>query len=291
MRAQPLLVIMAKAPVCGAVKTRLARDIGAVAAASLARTLCAALLREAAPDPRFRTMLAVSPGAALHAPFQSWRLKPRPVRHRAVSKIAKSLNPWSASGAQMGANAHSKVSATTPRPVFLPLGEGTTLQRLRRDSHSQADADILEWQARQGELARERAGVKGCGGDIARIGQGRGGLGARMQRIFDCCGRGPLIIVGTDIPFVTRETIARAFRQLRGADAVFGPAEDGGYWLIGLRRRPQTLSPFQNVRWSSPHALADTLANLRGRRVAFAETLFDIDTLAGYRRFLRRRYR
>jgi glycosyltransferase A (GT-A) superfamily protein (DUF2064 family) len=112
-----------------------------------------------------------------------------------------------------------------------------------------------------------------------------------MQRIFDVCGHGPLIIVGTDIPFVTRETVARAFRQLRGADAVFGPAEDGGYWLVGLRRRPRTLSPFENVRWSSPHALADTLANLRGRNVAFAETLFDIDTLACYRRFMRRRYR
>ena len=121
--------------------------------------------------------------------------------------------------------------------------------------------------------------------------QGLGGLGARMQRICDSFGRGPLIIVGTDIPFVTREMIARAFRVLRGADAVFGPAEDGGYWLVGLRRRPRTLAPFENVRWSSPNALADTLANLRGRRVAYAGTLFDIDTGEDCRRFQRARYR
>ncbi len=112
-----------------------------------------------------------------------------------------------------------------------------------------------------------------------------------MQRIFDACGQGPLIIVGTDIPFITRDMIADAFRRLRGADAVFGRAEDGGYWLVGLRRRPKRLAPFENVRWSSPHALADTLRNLRPCRVAFAATLFDVDTESDYRRFQRKRYR
>jgi uncharacterized protein len=129
--------------------------------------------------------------------------------------------------------------------------------------------------------------VRGGRADMVRIIQRRGGLGQRMQGIFDAAGRGPLIIVGTDIPFVSRNILARAFRLLRGADAVFGPAEDGGYWLVGFRRRPATLAPFGNVRWSSPHALADTLANLRGRRVAFAATLFDIDTSEDYRRYKR----
>ena len=110
-----------------------------------------------------------------------------------------------------------------------------------------------------------------------------------MQRIFDQCSRGPLIIVGNDIPFITREIIAKAFRELRRADAVFGRAEDGGYWLVGLRRRPKRLAPFENVRWSSRFALADTLRNLRAHRIAFAETLFDIDTEADYRRYLRGR--
>ena len=112
-----------------------------------------------------------------------------------------------------------------------------------------------------------------------------------MQRIFDRFGKGPLIIAGTDIPFIKREMIADAFRRLRGADAVFGRAEDGGYWLVGLRRRPKRLAPFENVRWSSPFALADTLKNLSSHRIAFAATLFDIDTEADYRRFLRQRYR
>ncbi len=119
--------------------------------------------------------------------------------------------------------------------------------------------------------------------------QGRGGLGQRMQRIFDRFGEGPLIIVGTDIPFITREMIADAFRRLRGADAVFGRAEDGGYWLVGLRRRPKRVAPFENVRWSSASALADTLKNLSSYRVAFAATLFDIDTEADYRRYMQQR--
>jgi glycosyltransferase A (GT-A) superfamily protein (DUF2064 family) len=132
--------------------------------------------------------------------------------------------------------------------------------------------------------------MRGDSPNAFRVPQGRGGLGQRMQRIFDRCGRGPLIVVGTDIPFITREIIRKAFRELRRADAVFGRAEDGGYWLVGLRRRPKRLAPFENVRWSSPHALADTLKNLRAHRIAFAETLFDIDTEADYRRYLEKRY-
>jgi glycosyltransferase A (GT-A) superfamily protein (DUF2064 family) len=64
---------------------------------------------------------------------------------------------------------------------------------------------------------------------------------------------------------------------------VFGRAADGGYWLVGLRRSPRLLAPFANVRWSSPHALADTLRNLEGRRVAFAATLSDVDSEKDYR--------
>jgi glycosyltransferase A (GT-A) superfamily protein (DUF2064 family) len=60
---------------------------------------------------------------------------------------------------------------------------------------------------------------------------------------------------------------------------VFGPAEDGGYWLVGLGPcRPAR--PFAEVRWSTEHALADTLANFAGRRVALLRTLRDVDTAA-----------
>ena len=107
--------------------------------------------------------------------------------------------------------------------------------------------------------------------------QGGGDLGTRMQRLMAAAPAGPVIIVGTDIPDITPSHIAVAFRLLGRHDAVLGPARDGGYWLIGLKRRPHVPRPFAGVRWSSAHALADTLANLRGRSVALLATLGDVD--------------
>jgi len=104
-----------------------------------------------------------------------------------------------------------------------------------------------------------------------------------MQRLFRRLPPGPAIIVGSDIPAIKPSDIARAFRLLGNGDAVFGRAADGGYWLVGLRRSPRVLAPFANVRWSGPHALADTLRNLEGHRVAFAATLSDVDCEEDYR--------
>jgi rSAM/selenodomain-associated transferase 1 len=113
---------------------------------------------------------------------------------------------------------------------------------------------------------------------IERLPQGPGNLGQRMQRLFRRLPPGPVIIVGSDIPGLTAREIARAFHCVRAADAVLGPAADGGYWLVGLRRSPTILAPFRRVRWSSPHAFADTLANLEGRKVTAVATLSDVDT-------------
>ena len=121
-----------------------------------------------------------------------------------------------------------------------------------------------------------------------RIGQGPGDLGQRLGRVFRRLPKGRAVIVGSDIPDISPRHVAEAFRALGRYDAVFGPADDGGYWLVGLKRRPRLLSPFAGVRWSSPSALADTLANLGpGRRVALLEVLVDVDdgaSLAGWRR-------
>ncbi len=112
---------------------------------------------------------------------------------------------------------------------------------------------------------------------VARIGQGQGDLGRRMQRAIERQPPGPVIVIGTDIPAIRPAHIAAAFRALGGNDAVFGPATDGGYWLVGQKRRPREIRMFGRVRWSSPDALRDTLGNLRGRRVAFITALSDVD--------------
>ena len=116
--------------------------------------------------------------------------------------------------------------------------------------------------------------------DLPRIAQGRGDLGQRMARAMGRF-RGPVCLVGSDIPGLGRPEVARAFAALRGHDAVFGPATDGGYWLVGLRRGGLARERmFGLVRWSSPHALADSAATLTGWRIAFADTLADVDTAA-----------
>jgi rSAM/selenodomain-associated transferase 1 len=114
--------------------------------------------------------------------------------------------------------------------------------------------------------------------------QGAGDLGHRMQRLFARLPPGPVIVIGSDIPSIRAGHIAGAFRLLGSADAVFGPAPDGGYWLVGLKRSPRVLAPFARVRWSGPHALADTRANLKGKRVALAARLSDVDRAEDLRR-------
>ena len=119
--------------------------------------------------------------------------------------------------------------------------------------------------------------------DIMRMTQGSGNLGQRMQRAMRLKKPGPVIIIGTDVPGIRPAHIAAAFKALGSCDAVFGPATDGGYWLVGQRRRPRDLEMFGNVRWSTSDALADTLQNLRGYRIAFVATLSDVDTADDWR--------
>jgi uncharacterized protein len=115
--------------------------------------------------------------------------------------------------------------------------------------------------------------------------QGRGDLGSRMDRALRAFLRGPVVLVGADIPALGPAEVATAFRLLGSHDLVFGPAEDGGFWLVGARH-PRQLPPlFKRVRWSSPHALADTLAGLPGQiSIGLATRLADVDDADAYRR-------
>ncbi len=113
---------------------------------------------------------------------------------------------------------------------------------------------------------------------LARLPQGRGDLGRRMARVFAGLPPGPALIVGADIPGIDRTRIARAFAVLGSRDAVLGPAGDGGYWLIGLKRvRPVPTCFLHGVRWSTRHALSDTLATMAGLRFSLTERLDDVD--------------
>jgi hypothetical protein len=179
------VVVFARAPRLGTVKSRLARDIGQRAALRFHRDTLVALLRDLTRERRFRTVLALTPDGA-----------------------------------------------------------------------------------------RDRLPVR-----VRRIAQGRGDIGQRMDRACRHFPRGRVAIIGCDIPDAGAADVRAAFAALGRAAAVFGPAEDGGYWLVALgARRPA--QPFVNVRWSTHHALADTLANFARRPVACLRTLRDVDTVA-----------
>lgn len=116
---------------------------------------------------------------------------------------------------------------------------------------------------------------------IPRDSQVGGDLGARMQHVFETTPRGPVVLIGGDIPGVTPAIIRDAFTKLADHDYVFGPAEDGGFWLVGMRRmRPLPVDLFKGVRWSCADTLRDTLETLGDASVGFAATLRDVDTAA-----------
>jgi len=118
----------------------------------------------------------------------------------------------------------------------------------------------------------------------AMLKQGRGNIGTRMERGLTAFGRGvPVVLMGSDIPDVSPGHIRRAFKALGAADVVFGPATDGGYWLVGFANRRPTRQPFHDVRWSSPDALKDTLANFKRRKTETIETLSDVDDGESYK--------
>ena len=117
---------------------------------------------------------------------------------------------------------------------------------------------------------------------IPRVPQGDGDLGRRMQRLIELMPTGPVILIGTDIPAVVPDHVAGAFKLLRRHGTVFGPANDGGFWLIGQRRTPRPGRYFDGVRWSTEYTLADCTTNLAGDGHAFATELSDVDTAEGF---------
>ena len=101
-----------------------------------------------------------------------------------------------------------------------------------------------------------------------------------MARVMQAIPVGPVCVIGADIPDIGPVQIARAFAALGTSDAVFGPAPDGGFWLVGLKRsNPMSPKLFQDVRWSTEHALDDTRASLGALRFALIDELQDIDTV------------
>ena len=113
--------------------------------------------------------------------------------------------------------------------------------------------------------------------------QGRGSLGVRLQRAFaDGFSEGfrRLVVIGSDLPAISPALLRDAIGALEENEAVIGPAADGGYYLLGLRRPVPAL--FRDVPWSTSEVCAATLERLRAGGVSprILSTMQDVDTAA-----------
>ena len=267
----------------GRVKTRLAAEIGASAATRFARIAAASLIRRLGRDGRWRMVLAVAPDSAIASPIwpadvtrvgqgrgdlgaRMGRLlthRSGPRRKPDVGKIdAKGSARRSGRGRWLASGKIDAKGALLPsitRKKCLPIFAKSDAQTKHR-SKRRLSSEFGNIDAQAKSLSRSFLGLP------------------TQTRL------GPAILIGADIPAISAALIAAAFAVLRRHDAIFGPAEDGGYWLVGLNGRAPRGDMFANVRWSSPFALADTLANFRKSRVGYAAMLGDVDDAASYRR-------
>ena len=126
--------------------------------------------------------------------------------------------------------------------------------------------------------------------NVERIPQGSGDLGSRMTRALRRFRGTPTVLIGSDIPDATCTHIADALCAVRSGALVFGPATDGGYWLIGARNIDQYYRLLRGVRWSSAHALGDTMANVAcSKQIKYAAQLSDVDDAFAFRQAQRER--
>jgi len=117
--------------------------------------------------------------------------------------------------------------------------------------------------------------------EIPQWRQPEGDLGFRVESILQraLMDAPYAIALGADTPGLPPAVVEEAIDWLERADAVLGPTDDGGYYLLGLKRCPEGL--LRDVRWSNPETLADTVQRLTnfGQSCAFAEPWFDVDTV------------
>jgi uncharacterized protein len=123
------------------------------------------------------------------------------------------------------------------------------------------------------------------GPDLLYRPQGEGDLGERMARAFQEAfaeGMQEVVVMGSDCPGLTTQIIAHAFAEVQHRDLVLGPAADGGYYLMGLRRKSAgEANPrlFSDIAWGTGSVLAQTTSIAEGLRlsIAFMEPLWDVD--------------
>lgn len=171
------------------------------------------------------------------------------------------------------------------------IGQGKAVRIYRRLAERQLAAVPAGWRVELHFAPPDAEGEMRAwlGGGLDCFPQGEGDLGRRLeQAVAGAFARGApsVIVVGGDCPTVDEACLREVDSTLAVTDVVIGPAADGGYTFIALRRPEGRL--FEDIPWSTAGVLAATetrIAELGLRWVRLA-TREDIDDLAGLRRFL-----
>ncbi len=144
--------------------------------------------------------------------------------------------------------------------------ERAAILQQRMTEHTLAQAQLLQASSAIALEVRFTGGDRylmrsWLGTELAHRSQGEGNLGQRMTQAFQSAFRAGMqrvVIIGIDCPDLDAIILSKAFQELQQHDLVLGPATDGGYYLIGLRRFVPEL--FQDIAWSTDRVWQQTIA-------------------------------
>ena len=119
-------------------------------------------------------------------------------------------------------------------------------------------------------------------GDYDNFTQCQGDLGKKMNNAFEVQfdkHYKKILLTGSDIPSISTDIIITAFSKLTSNSITIGPSKDGGYYLIGFRKDTFNGDIFNNISWSTPLVLEQTLNKSNENNIFLLKKLNDIDTI------------
>jgi len=153
----------------------------------------------------------------------------------------------------------TRLSAAVSAEVAAALHEACIADTLRL-ARKMRGCDVFVFAAGGTSYFRKLVKERGSGARVRVLPQRGVDLGARMENAFRKCfamGYREVVVIGTDTPWMGAERVRRAFAELKANDVVIGPAEDGGYYLLGTRRMVTEI--FRGIPWSTERVLGLTL--------------------------------
>ncbi len=207
-------------------------------------------------------------------------MRPRPATDRppaTVLVLAKAPRPHRVKTRLCPPLTGSEAAAVAAVALTETITTIGTVAGIRRVLAVSGDLDQAQGKTMISEALRGFTVIEQRGADLAM----------RIVNAHLDCGPGPVFQVGMDTPQLTAALIIAALHELTadgGPDGTLGPATDGGWWGLGLRRTAQ-VAPVAGVQMSTANTGSDTLAALRsgGLRISLLPALRDVDTIADAR--------